>query len=716
MRLPFSRPARPILADDPLLSPTTPAAVRPPLVPFPVLLAALLSLVTLILSSGNSLPLVWGFGLLILLSYVLPQRIPDGSRLHVTLFGLGCLILIAANAATPKDGQQNNYEQIGPASFRNGFAEMYALLMVLQFWRWRTRTGDTRQSPLFIILFSGLVFVTSSNTFDDRFIRFLAPIYLLCVSLALFTYRPRQSAEPPRDTSVPARFPRVLQLCALIVAFAFGGAVYGGVTRYRGNLTELTNRLSGYPPQRMRMESTLMAEQPSLGPLFNLRGAPVRILRINNYFGDPHWHGSAFDTYDKGTWGPSISDRRARIIPDTELVPPQAQRVGGTESVLVTRIATDNPLLYFPLETSEVDKGEAASLYGDVAGGGPIRTPRRTTAPYEYTATVAPSNTYQGVWAARRDAARLQRALLIPDSLDPKIRALAQNVAGKETTDAKKADAVVAYLLQTHNYSLNFVPNPGAYPDPIADFLLSQPVKGAHCEFFATAACLMLRCVGVPTRYVTGYFAHEGLGDNTTVVRQRDAHAWCEAWVKGIGWVVVEATPAAGQPGGDNEEIEPWRKATEWIQDRLGNLSDFIANLTAVQIQAIVAVVVVLAGAYGTLTYLARKRRRAGLGIGADGRTYSTPPPDVAQLAARFETVWSQKTGAPIPAQTPYAEYVGRVFLGNEQAGGESSDLLPIARLWVKDYDRARFGPPPSPSDLAALNTLLNQMEESTPA
>ena len=715
MRLPFSRTVRPVLSNAADLNPqATPAAARPPLVPIPVLLAALLSLVTLIFTSANSLPLVWLFGGMILLSYVLPSRIPDGSRLHVTIFALACLVIYAA---MPQESPQGNYEQIGPARFRNGFAEIYAALMVLQFWRWRTRTGDARQSPLFIILFSGLVFVTSSNTFDDRFIRFLAPPYLLCVTIALSTYRPRRAAFPQTDAApAPARFPRVLQICALVVGFAFGGAVYGGVTRYRGNLMELTNRLSGYPPPRMRMESTLMAEQPSLGPLFNLRGTPVRILRINNYFGDPHWHGSAFDTYDKGNWGPPISERRARSLPATELIPPQAQRVGGTESVLVTRLVGDNPLLYFPLETSEVDKGEATSLYGDVANGGPIRTPRRTTAPYEYTVTVAPSDTYQGVWAVRPDAERLQAALQIPEALDPKIRILAQTVAGGETTDAKKAAAVVAYLLQTHPYSLNFVPNPGAYPDPIADFLLSRPIKGAHCEFFATAACLMLRCVGVPTRYVTGYFAHEGLGDNTTIVRQRDAHAWCEAWIKGVGWVVVEATPASGRPDGMDEDIEPWRKTTEWIQDRLGNLSDFIANLTPAQIRAIVAVVLVIAVAYGALAYLARKRRRALEGTGVSGLNYSTPPPDVAQLAARFETVWAQKTGAPIPRQTPYAEYLGRVSLGDEPAGGGASDLLAIARLWVKDYDRARFGPEPSQSDLAALNTQLNQMEESTPA
>ena len=61
---------------------------------------------------------------------------------------------------------------------------------------------------------------------------------------------------------------------------------------------------------------------------------------------------------------------------------------------------------------------------------------------------------------------------------------------------------------------------------------------------FATAAALMLRSQGIPTRLVTGY--DPGQYDSTldqTIVRESDAHAWIEVFFPGHGWVPVDPTP-----------------------------------------------------------------------------------------------------------------------------------------------------------------------------
>ena len=59
----------------------------------------------------------------------------------------------------------------------------------------------------------------------------------------------------------------------------------------------------------------------------------------------------------------------------------------------------------------------------------------------------------------------------------------------------------------------------------------------------------MLRLAGVPARYVTGFVVTE---KNTSggywIARNRDAHAWAEAWDDQRGWVTVEATPPDGLP------------------------------------------------------------------------------------------------------------------------------------------------------------------------
>jgi transglutaminase-like putative cysteine protease len=101
--------------------------------------------------------------------------------------------------------------------------------------------------------------------------------------------------------------------------------------------------------------------------------------------------------------------------------------------------------------------------------------------------------------------------------------------------------------------------------DPVSNFLLDK--RAAHCEYFASAAAVLLRCVGVPSRYVVGYYAHESDGDGL-IVRQRDAHAWTECYIDGVGWVAVDATPAMGAR--KQACVAWWQRAWEKTQDRFG--------------------------------------------------------------------------------------------------------------------------------------------------
>ncbi|MDO8805487.1 MAG: transglutaminase domain-containing protein, partial [Elusimicrobiota bacterium] len=78
----------------------------------------------------------------------------------------------------------------------------------------------------------------------------------------------------------------------------------------------------------------------------------------------------------------------------------------------------------------------------------------------------------------------------------------------------------------------------------LADFLFKT--RQGNCEYFASAAAVLLRHAGIPTRLVTGFLATEfneygGFYD----VRQGQAHAWLEAYIRGLGWVRLEPTPSA---------------------------------------------------------------------------------------------------------------------------------------------------------------------------
>ncbi|MDO4868783.1 MAG: transglutaminase-like domain-containing protein [Bacillota bacterium] len=64
---------------------------------------------------------------------------------------------------------------------------------------------------------------------------------------------------------------------------------------------------------------------------------------------------------------------------------------------------------------------------------------------------------------------------------------------------------------------------------------------------FATAAVMIFRYYGIPARYVEGYLITQrdvAAGQTTVNVPRQNAHAWCEIYVDGIGFVPVEVCPS----------------------------------------------------------------------------------------------------------------------------------------------------------------------------
>ncbi len=76
----------------------------------------------------------------------------------------------------------------------------------------------------------------------------------------------------------------------------------------------------------------------------------------------------------------------------------------------------------------------------------------------------------------------------------------------------------------------------------LARFLLKD--HAGHCEYFATSTVLILRSLGIPARYVTGYSVQEySRLERAYLLRNRHAHAWVDAWIDGR-WVEVDTTPS----------------------------------------------------------------------------------------------------------------------------------------------------------------------------
>lgn len=98
---------------------------------------------------------------------------------------------------------------------------------------------------------------------------------------------------------------------------------------------------------------------------------------------------------------------------------------------------------------------------------------------------------------------------------------------------------------------------------PLGRFLLGH--RTGHCEYFATAAVLMLRAAGVPARYSAGYLLDPAERvEGAFTVRESHGHAWVRVWANDA-WMDFDPTPSdelgeSGSPGGT------WRRLMRVVQ------------------------------------------------------------------------------------------------------------------------------------------------------
>lgn len=92
---------------------------------------------------------------------------------------------------------------------------------------------------------------------------------------------------------------------------------------------------------------------------------------------------------------------------------------------------------------------------------------------------------------------------------------------------------------------------PGRCPygkDFIEYFMYEQ--KEGYCIYFASAAVMIFRCLGIPARFVQGYIIPPVDANTELSIDDSYAHAWPEIYVDGFGWLPVEVTPGIGGVAG----------------------------------------------------------------------------------------------------------------------------------------------------------------------
>lgn len=618
------------------------------------------------------------------MSRFLPFRMEKTSRLNWLISLLLFSLIVIHNRVRFASETVNIFETNTAALF----GEIFAAELTLQ--AWRQPPAGTRAPRSVTILLSGLVFMAACVTFNAHLIPWLLPLYILFIVLSLRTFGAAPASRKPEEQAdrVGTRH-NVIRGIVLALVLGIGAASYHTIRFYRNEVTSWAmNALrETNPPSTVGLSLS-----PQLGETFGQSGSTNRALRIEGSGNFSHLRAMAFDAYHRGGWGPEHNARAMTPVSNEEL----RASVRGNP-VRITRFLDNENILFTPLNAIGVDATGNGELQWDREDGGPLKgdLPASTS----YTVILNEQDDFQGPFCLPPGEAYRNRLLTIPAEVDSRVKELAQQVAGRLPDARQKVEAITDYLQSHHSYSLRYRPGPG---DPVSNFLLTENAA-AHCEFFASSAVILLRGAGVPSRYIVGYYAHESDEPGVTVVRQRDAHAWAEAWIAGVGWVVVDATPGNGRP----DQLSPpppfWLRWLEWCQDHLAALRAWLTGPNGWKAGAGAGALLIL-----YVLWQFRRQGRAPRSGKAAPFAYASPGEELTALSARFETL-CRKQGLICPPGRTWQEFL--TDPPNTASTNRPAFTLEQARDFLRAYNTLRFGGAITSEALTDLRERLDRME-----
>jgi transglutaminase-like putative cysteine protease len=390
------------------------------------------------------------------------------------------------------------------------------------------RPGEARTALLVLFLLS--LASASSSTHVSSLVYFAVMGWLGFRTLAkLAVLADFEDAPPSRVlSSVPTGG---LATAVILTAALLSVPFFYALPRLRSPFATVPLRLdealsSALTADRVELENFGAAKR-SDRVVLTMQVDPVRLLpqalRLRE---------AVFTDYRAGCWTRSaerqeasrLSPRRATAAPPPAKAQPESSGIVSINLNLFT-----NGFLFLPYGASNLE----------IERGYPLRLP-------DGVVQVAASH------RAVRYSARLHSGsvrgpgstVIEPIRVPQEVRDYAMRLTG----DLDSPSAIYARIEE--NFRKGFVYTidpPRAEGDSVSYFLLHS--KAGHCEYFASAAALMLTARGIPARLVTGSYGGErGFFSRSLVVRGSNLHAWVEADLDGTGFVILDPTPPAGIP------------------------------------------------------------------------------------------------------------------------------------------------------------------------
>jgi transglutaminase-like putative cysteine protease len=582
-----------------------------------------------------------------------------------------------------------------------------------------------RDHYLLAVLAFLMVLAAAVLTVDSTFLFALGGFILVAIPtfiLMEMTHAAQKARVQARDPQIPHAYRRlsfaIAGLAPLLLGLIFAGTAliffvlprvstgYLGVRSMGNDLTTgFSDRVElGRIGQIQQLQTVVMHVQIDKNAL---GGYPLKL------------RGVALNEFDGRIWRSTATKVRVNREKDGHFVLPSRSGQPNSQGTIHYRV-TMEPILsevFFLLATPRSLEGNYRYISQDEAGDVFDMDPEHPVTRYEADSTIRlrPSPRALNSSAAYTPEI-LSTYLQMPPSLDPRIEALAREIAANGRTPLQRASLMENYLRAHYTYALEV--SSGASRDPIATFLFVR--RRGHCEYFASAMALMLRSIGIPSRVVNGFAGNEyNHVSSRYVIRASDAHSWVEVYVPGEGWTEFDPTPSSAN------EHEQWSRVMLYMDALASFWREWIVNYdVAHQLRLTENAsrgsreIVARAQAWTRSRYermLAWARRtQARLGqsgvklgvwtlavIGVPMILFSVPrllsitrrfrlarkPQAAPQLAA---TIWYQKMlrqtarqgWRKVPEQTP-AEFVSAIG---------DAELRSQVSAFTKHYQKARFG------------------------
>lgn len=174
--------------------------------------------------------------------------------------------------------------------------------------------------------------------------------------------------------------------------------------------------------------------------------------------------------------------------------------------------------------------------------------PKSFTVEFEVPKYKASELTKTIAFPAEMNRAYYEKYTMLPLQLPPRVKELAEEITKGKTNWYDKAKAVEEYFGNNgYIYDQKNVAVPGERDDYVDQFLFDT--KRGYCDNFSTSMAVMLRTLGIPTRWVKGYtggefqaYNDEGSSKLFYEVTNNNAHSWVEVFFPNLGWVPFEPT------------------------------------------------------------------------------------------------------------------------------------------------------------------------------